>query len=93
MAKRQRDRAYHSAVERYVAWARQLLDDTPSVLDSPMIRDRRVEAAAAVLDVLWAVLAEHNAIEGEPHPVPGLSWHHFHEDERRLLQLPPATGS
>jgi hypothetical protein len=32
--KRQRDAAYHSAVERYVAWARELLDATPSVLDS-----------------------------------------------------------
>jgi hypothetical protein len=71
----QRDRAYRAAVERYVAWARELLDDTPSVLDNDVIRERRVEAARAVLDVLWAVMVERNLTEGLPHPVPGLSWH------------------
>lgn len=75
--KRQRDAAYHASVERYVAWAVELLDATPNVIDSPMIRERRAEAAAAVLDVLWAVIAEHNAMEGDPQPVPGLIWHHF----------------
>jgi hypothetical protein len=45
-------------VERYVAWARELLDDTPSVIDSLVIRERQVEAARAVLDTLWAVIAE-----------------------------------
>jgi hypothetical protein len=78
--KRQRDAAYHGSVERYVAWAIELLDATPDVIDSPMIRERRAEAAAAVLDVLWAVIAERNAMEGEPHPVPGLIWHRFAEE-------------
>jgi hypothetical protein len=80
----QRDTAYHAQVERYVAWARTLLDDTPSTIDSPMIRERRVEAARAVLDVLWAVLCEHNAQEGELHPVPGLTAHRFQPELRRL---------
>jgi hypothetical protein len=74
-SKRQRDRAYCAAVERYVAWARALLDDTPSVIDNPVIRERQVEAARAVLDVLWSVMVERNLAEGLPHPVPGLSWH------------------
>jgi hypothetical protein len=49
--------------------------------------------AGAVLDVLWAVIAERNAIEGETHPVPGLIWHHLDPEalSRRLLQLPQAN--
>jgi hypothetical protein len=53
-----------------MAWARELPDAAPNVIDGPMIRERRVEAAVAVLDVLSAEVAEHNAAEGEPHPVP-----------------------
>ena len=84
--KRQRDAAYHCEVERYVAWARALLDSTPDVIDSPMIRERRVEAAAAVLNVLWATMAEYNAMEGEPHPVPGLIAHLYPPEVRRLAR-------
>jgi hypothetical protein len=80
--KRQRDDAYHSTVERYVAWARTLLDPTPDIIDSPMIRERRTEAARAVLDVLWAVMAERDAQEGEPHPAPGLIEHKYPEVRR-----------
>jgi hypothetical protein len=82
--KRQRDRAYCAEVERYVSWARELLDDTPAVIDNEVIRERSVEAARAVLDVLWAVIAEYNAMEGEPHPLPGLIWHHFVEERLAL---------
>jgi hypothetical protein len=85
-SKRQRDRAYTATVERYVSWARALLDDTPRVIDNPVIRERQMEAARAVLDVLWSVMVERNALEGEPHPVPGLSWHHSAE-KRSLGQL------
>ena len=35
--KGQRDAAYHAQVERYVAWARELLDATAAVIDTPMI--------------------------------------------------------
>jgi hypothetical protein len=73
--KRQRDAAFHAELERLAAWARTLLDATPDIIDSPMIRERRAEAARAVLDVVWAVIAERNAMEGEPHPVPGLIAH------------------
>jgi hypothetical protein len=73
--KRQRDAAFHQEVERYVAWARTLLDPTPDVIDSPTIRERRSEASLALLDVLWAVIAEYNALEGLPHPLPGLIAH------------------
>lgn len=82
--KRQRDVAYHAATERYVAWARELLDDTPRVIDNSVIRERRIEAAAAVLDVFWDVMAEKNAMNGEPHPVPGLIADHFPPEVRRL---------
>ncbi len=85
---KQRDRAYKTTVERYVAWARELLNETPCVLDNDVIRERRVEAAAAVLDVLWSVMAEKAAMDGDPHPVPGLIWHHFAEEEREQLALP-----
>jgi hypothetical protein len=83
----QRDRAYNAAVERYVAWARELLDDTPRVIDNEVIRERRTEAARAVLDLLWTVMVERNALEGLPHPVPGLSWH-LEELSRGRLALP-----
>ena len=73
--RRQRDAAFHSEVERLVAWTRTLLDPTPSIIDSVSIRDRRGEAARAVLDTLWAVIAEYDAMEGEPHPLPGLIAH------------------
>ncbi len=87
---KQRDRAYRAAVERYVAWARELLDDTPSVIDGPEIRERKVDAARAVLDVLWAVMAEYNAMEGEPHPVPGLIAHRYPPEMRRLGRGSPS---
>ena len=83
-SKHERDRAYQAAVERYVAWARELLDDTPSVIDNDVIRERKVDAARAVLDTLWAVLCEYNDIEGEPHPVPGLIAHLHTPEVRRL---------
>ncbi len=82
---RQREAAFHTQVERYTAWAVELLNDTPRVIDSPAIRDRRAEAARAVLDLLWAVIAESNAMEGERHPMPGLIWHKFPE-QRSLVQ-------
>jgi hypothetical protein len=72
---KQRDAAFHSEVERLVAWARELLDPTPGIIDSVSIRERKAEASLAVLDVLWAVLAEYNAMEGEPRPLPGLIAH------------------
>ena len=83
-SKRQRDAAYHCELERLVAWSRELLDATPGIIDSEAIRERKVEAAAAVLDVLWAVLCEYNAMEGEPHPVPGLIAHLHPPEVRRL---------
>jgi hypothetical protein len=87
--KRQRDWAYTATVERYVAWAKELLDDTPRVIDNVVIRERRTEAARAVLDLLWTVMVERNSLEGEPHPVPGLSWHHSAEQlSRGRLELP-----
>ena len=71
--KRQRDAAFQCELERLVAWARELLDATPRIIDSEAIRDRRTEAARAVLDVACAGMAEYNAMEGEPHPIPARS--------------------
>jgi hypothetical protein len=87
----QRDVAYHAQVERYVAWARELLNDTPRIIDSPMIQERQVDAARAVLDVLWAVIAERNLTEGEPHLLPGLIAHHRHTPELRRLARSSAS--
>jgi hypothetical protein len=55
-----------------VGFSRQLLDPTPCVIDSPVIPERKVEAASAVLDVLWTILAEKNAADGESTPLPAL---------------------
>ena len=51
-----------------------------------MIRERQVEAARAVLDVLWAVIAERNAQEGELQPMPGLIAHRYTPELRRLAR-------
>jgi hypothetical protein len=81
-SKEQREEALRLQVEMLVAWARELLDPTPDVIDGPMIRQRRVEAARAILDVLWATMARYDTLEGELHPVPGLIAHKFPSELR-----------
>ena len=83
-SRRSRDDAFRAEVERYAAWIQGLLDDTPAIIDSPMIRERRIEAARAVLDLLWAVIARRNLLDDEPQPVPGLIAHKFPPELRRL---------
>jgi hypothetical protein len=83
---RQRDRAYVGAVERYVAWARELLDDTPRVIDSPAIREARLDAARAVLTVLLGVMVKKALDDGEAHPLPGLIAYTPLLEEHRLAK-------
>jgi hypothetical protein len=68
-----------------VGFARHCLQDTPSVYDTDVIRQRHTEAALAALDALWAMMAEHNDVEGEPTPLPGLIM--FNEEVVRLRQV------
>jgi hypothetical protein len=69
------DNAFHIESEMLVAFARQMLyypDEGADPYDTPIIRQRRQEAARAALDVLWALMAEKNAWEGSPTPQPAL---------------------
>jgi hypothetical protein len=69
------DNAFHIEAEMLVSFARQMLyrpDQGVDVYDTPVIRQRRQEAAKAALDVLWAMMAEHNVAHDEPPPTPAL---------------------
>jgi hypothetical protein len=58
--------------EKAVAYARQLLFRHPGdPLASPMVLEHRAEAAGAVLDYLWALMATKAAAERRARPPPG----------------------
>jgi hypothetical protein len=78
--------------EMLVGVARELLhqpDGGADPYDTPVIRQRRQEAARACLDVLWAEMSEYNAQMGAPSLTPGLIA--FQPDRPRLRR--PAPGS
>jgi hypothetical protein len=71
------ERAFRIEVEMLVGFAREMLyvpaeGDGVDLYDSPVVRQRRQEAAKAALDTLWAIMAEKNAQESESTPLPGL---------------------
>jgi hypothetical protein len=56
-----------------VAFARQMLYKHPGdPFDTPVIQERKQEAAKAALDVLWALMAHHNVTNGDAPPTPAL---------------------
>jgi hypothetical protein len=56
-----------------ISFARQMLYQHPGdPYDTPIIRQRRQEAARAALDVLWAIQAEYNVANDQPPPTPAL---------------------
>jgi hypothetical protein len=87
------DNALRVDTEMLVGVARELLyrpDEGADPYDTPVIRQRRQEAAKAALDVLWAELAQRNAVMGEPHPRPGLIAFREELRPRRLRRIDPA---
>src|SRR5689334_2094231 len=70
---RRRDAAFMSECETLVSFARLMLQPPGDLLDSPMIRQRRQEAALAALDALWASLATYNVANGDAPPTPATS--------------------
>jgi hypothetical protein len=67
------DNAFDIELEMLVAFARQMLyrpQTGADPYDTPIIAQRRQEAAKAALDVLWAIMAERNIANGEPPPTP-----------------------
>jgi hypothetical protein len=86
------DNAYRIEAEMLVAFARQMLyqpDQGADPFNSPIIRQRRQEAAKAALDVLWALMAEKNVANGERTPQPALV---ALRPQRRLYRLPRPAG-
>jgi hypothetical protein len=82
------DNAYRIEAEMLVAFARQMLCRHPGdPLDTPIVHERRQEAARAALDVLWAVMAEHSAAHDLPPPTPALLALRL-QPQRRLRRLP-----
>ena len=67
-----RDAAFALEVENLVGFARLMLQPPSDLLDSPMVRQRRQDAALAALDVLWASLAEKNTREDQATAYTGL---------------------
>ncbi len=53
------------------------------VIDGPEIRERRLEAARSVVDLLWALVCRAAIEDGEPHLAPGLIAHQFPPELRR----------
>lgn len=85
------DNAYRIEAEILVAFARQMLyepDEGADPYDTPVIRQRRQEAALAALDVLWALMAHKNRQEVRPRPQPALVGL-THPDQRRLRRVGP----
>jgi hypothetical protein len=81
------ENAFHIQAEMLVGVARELLyqpDGGADPYDTPVIRQRRQEAAKAVLDVLWAEMSERNAVEGKPSLTPALIA--FQPDRPRRLR-------
>jgi hypothetical protein len=69
------DNAFGIEAEMLVAFARQMLyrpDQGVDPFDTPVIRQRRSEAAKAALDLLWAMLGERNAEQDDPPPTPAI---------------------
>jgi hypothetical protein len=82
------ENALRIEMEMLVGVARELLyrsDGGADPYDTPVIRQRRQEAARAALNVLWAMMSEYNAQEGEPSLTPGLI--QFSPPEQRRLLL------
>ena len=67
------DNALRLDMEMLVAFARQMLYHHPGDhYDTPIIRERRQEAAKAALNLLWALMAEHNVANDQPPPAPAM---------------------
>jgi hypothetical protein len=76
-----------------VGYARQLLFRHPGdPLASPMVLERRAEAAKAVLDYLSALMAAKAAADGEPDPLPALILFTSPPREQRRPSLRVRTG-
>ena len=85
------DNAFHIEAEMLVSFAREMLyepDQGVDPYDTPVIRQRRQEAALAALDVLWALMAHKNRQEVRPRPQPALVAL-THPDQRRLRRVGP----
>jgi hypothetical protein len=84
-----REKAFRKELEMCVGMARQLLYRHPNdCFATPVILERRQEAAAAILDLVWALMAEQNALDGEPTPLPALIAFNEKVLRRRRLRRP-----
>lgn len=86
-SRRHRGNVFNKQLEMAIGYVRELLDsDRNDPLDAPVIQERKQEAARAILDYVWALMAIKNLQDGEQHPLPGLIA--FDEEVLRLRKLP-----
>jgi hypothetical protein len=81
------ENAFRIELEMAVGYSRHLLDRYPTdVFDAPVILERRREAAKAILDYVWALMAHKNVQEGDPDPLPALIAFNDEIRPRRLVR-------